>query len=113
MTRLEIPSTATRDALVIAEIATTLALLVDAGLLLRTFARLRSADIGVRTGSVLTMAFVLPNTRYAAMPERRAFYGQLLARVQSPPGIDRAALAQTLPLEGDRTWGSYPQGAAD
>jgi len=102
-----------RDALVIAEIATTLALLVGAGLLLRTFARLRSADIGVRTESVLTMAFVLPNTRYAAMPERRAFYDQLLARVQSLPGIDRAALAQTLPLEGDHTWGSYPQGAAD
>jgi predicted permease len=102
-----------RDALVIAEIATTLALLVGAGLLLRTFARLRSADIGVHTENVLTMAFVLPNTKYATMPERRAFYDQLLARVQSLPGMDQAALGQTLPLEGDHTWGSYPQGAAD
>ena len=102
-----------RDALVIAEIATTLALLVGAGLLLRTFARLRSADIGVRTQNVLTMAFVLPYGRYATLPERRAFYDQLLARVQNLPGIDLAALVQTLPLEGDHTWGSYPQGAAD
>lgn len=102
-----------RDALIISEIAMSLALLVGAGLLLRTFARMRSADIGVHTENILTMAVVLPDTRYAKLTDRRAFYDQLLARVQALPGIEDAALAQTLPLEGDHTWGGYPEGASD
>lgn len=102
-----------RDGLVIVEIATSLALLIGAGLLLRTFARLRNADIGIHAGNVLTMAVVLPDTKYASMPSRRAFYEQLASRVQSLPGIDSAALVQTLPLEGDHTWGAYPEGASD
>jgi putative ABC transport system permease protein len=102
-----------RDGLVIAEIAISLALLMGAGLLLRSFERMRSADIGVRTENVLTMAVVLPDTKYAKLRDRRAFYDQLLARVQGVPGIEVAALAQTLPLEGDHTWGSYPEGASD
>ena len=102
-----------RDALVVSEVAMSLALLIGAGLLLRTFARMRSADIGVQPDRVLTMAVVLPDTKYAKMPDRRAFFDQLLARVQSLPGIEDAALAQTLPLEEDHTWGGYPEGTAD
>jgi putative ABC transport system permease protein len=102
-----------RDGLVIAEIAISLALLGGAGLLLRSFARMRSADIGVHTENVLTAAIALPDTKYATLPDRRAFYDQLLARVQGLPGIEDAALAQTLPLEGDHTWGSYAEGASD
>lgn len=102
-----------RDGLVIAEIAISLALLVGAGLLLRTFARMRTADIGVVPQNILTMRLQLPDTKYATLPARRAFYDQLLARVQGAPGIRSAALAQTLPLEGDHTWGGYPEGASD
>lgn len=102
-----------RDGLVIAEIATCLALLVGAGLFLRTFAHMRSADIGVHPEDVLTMAIALPSTKYKALPDRRAFYDQLLARVESLPGVEDASLAQTLPLEEDHTWGSYPEGAPD
>jgi putative ABC transport system permease protein len=104
---------ALRDGLVIAEIAISLSLLVGAGLLLRSFARMRSSDIGVHTENVLTAAMALPNTKYATLPDRRAFFDQLLARLQDLPGIEDAALAQTLPLEGDHTWGSYPEGASD
>jgi putative ABC transport system permease protein len=102
-----------RDALVISEIAVSLALLIGAGLLLRTFVRMRSADIGVRPDKVLTTAVVLPDTRYKSLPDRRAFYDQLLTHVKSLPGIEDAALAQTLPLEEDHTWGGYPEGASD
>ena len=102
-----------RDGLVIVEVATSLALLVGAGLLLRTFARLRNADIGIHANNVLTMAVVLPDTKYASMPSRHFFYEQLASRIQSLPGIDSAALVQTLPLEGDHTWGAYPEGASD
>jgi predicted permease len=102
-----------RDGLVVAEIATSLALLVGAGLLLQTFARMRTADIGVVPQNVLTMQLQLPDTKYANPPARRAFYDQLLARVQAVPDVRSAALAQTLPLEGDHTWSGYPQGASD
>jgi predicted permease len=102
-----------RDGLVIGEVAISLALLVGAGLLLRTFAGMRSADIGVHTDNVLTMAVVLPDTKYVAIPARRVFYDQFLSRVRALPGIENAALAQTLPLEGDHTWGGYPEGASD
>jgi putative ABC transport system permease protein len=102
-----------RDALVISEIAVSLALLIGAGLLLRTFARMRTADIGIRPDNVLTMALALPDTKYKSFPDRRAFYDQLLARVQALPGIEGAALAQTLPLEEDHSWAGYPEGAAD
>jgi putative ABC transport system permease protein len=102
-----------RDGLVIAEIAASLALLVGAGLMLRTFARMRNTDIGVRSQSVLTMAVQLPQIKYTSLRERRAFYDQLLARVWALPGIRSAAMAQTLPLEGDHTWGGYPEGTSD
>jgi putative ABC transport system permease protein len=102
-----------RDALVISEIAVSLALLIGAGLLLRTFARMRSADVGVRPDNVLTMALALPDTKYKTFPDRRAFYDQLLARVQALPGIENAALAETLPLEEDHSWAGYPEGAPD
>ena len=102
-----------RDGLVIVEIATSLALLVGAGLLLRTFARLRNADIGIHADNVLTLAVVLPDTKYATMSSRRSFYEQLTSRVQSLPGVHSAALVQTLPLEGDHSWGAYPEGASD
>ena len=102
-----------RDALVVTEIATSLALLVGAGLLLRSFARMRAADIGVSPDDVLTIAVILPEAKYPALSARRAFYDQLVSRIQSQPGIDAAAIVQTLPLEGDHTWGGYPEGAPD
>ncbi len=102
-----------RDVLVISEIAVSLGLLIGAGLLLRTFARMRSADIGVRPNNVLTIAIALPDTKYKTLPDRRAFYDRLLTRVQALPGIEDAALAQTLPLEEDHSWGGYPEGAPD
>ncbi|HEV2489586.1 MAG TPA: ABC transporter permease [Candidatus Acidoferrales bacterium] len=102
-----------RDALVVTEIAISLALLIGAGLLLRTFARMRTAEIGVIPENVLTMAVILPESKYPQLPQRRAFYDQLISRIQSSPGITAAAVVQTLPLEGDHTWGGYPEGAPD
>ena len=89
-----------RNALTVAEIAVSLALLVGAGLLLRSFASLRNANIGVQSDNVLTMRLNLPETKYKTLPETRAFFDQLLARVQRVPGITSAAVTTMLPLEG-------------
>lgn len=91
---------ALRNSLVVAEIATSLALLAGAGLLLRSFAQMRRADIGVRTQSIVTSAVVLPDTKYATYSERREFYDRLLERVSRIPGVAAAAVSQQIPLEG-------------
>jgi putative ABC transport system permease protein len=91
---------ALRNALVVGEIATSLALLAGAGLLLRSFAQMRSADIGVRTQNILTAAVVLPEAKYETISARRQFYQQLLDRVGHAPGVTAAALSQQIPLEG-------------
>jgi putative ABC transport system permease protein len=89
-----------RDALVVAEIAMSLALLVGAGLLLRSFARMRSAEIGVDTRHVLTLGITLPGKKYSTLEQRRNFYEQLLEKASHVPGVESAAVATELPLEG-------------
>ncbi len=89
-----------RDGIAIAEIALSLALLVGAGLLLRSFDNMRHAETGANTRNVLTMAINLPATRYATPVARRAFFDRLLERVRSSPGIQAAAASTQIPLEG-------------
>jgi putative ABC transport system permease protein len=89
-----------RDALVVGEIAVSLALLVGAGLLLRSFARLRHADIGVQSENVLTMGINLPGKKYTTLTARRQFFERLLDRIQHSPGILAASVATQIPLEG-------------
>jgi putative ABC transport system permease protein len=89
-----------RNSLIVAEIAVSLALLVGAGLLLRSFARMRDADIGVQPSNVLTMSLNLPEATYKTMPQMRGFFDQLLPRIQRIPGVTSTAITSTLPLEG-------------
>jgi putative ABC transport system permease protein len=91
---------ALRDGLVVAEIALSLALLVGAGLLLRTFSSLRDADIGVERQGLITMGFSLPAARYPKAAQRRAFMDSLLAKVRQTPGVNYAAVSSKIPLEG-------------
>jgi putative ABC transport system permease protein len=88
------------DGLVVGEIALSLALLVGAGLLLRSFAGLRSTDIGAQTKNVLTMGIVLPAARYATLPVRRAFFERLTEELEHTPGIQAASVSTRLPLRG-------------
>jgi len=84
--------------LVISEVALAMVLLIGAGLLLQTFARLRGIDPGFRAGNLLTMTTALPRTKYAGLPQRAAFYEQVLARVRSLPGVASAGFVSFLPL---------------
>jgi putative ABC transport system permease protein len=91
---------AVRNALIVFEIAVCLALLVGAGLLLRSFIRLRSADIGVKTTNVLTMTLNLPESKYATSAGREEFQRQLLSRVSQIPGVARAAISNEIAVDG-------------
>ncbi|HMI52230.1 MAG TPA: ABC transporter permease [Candidatus Saccharimonadales bacterium] len=89
-----------RDGLVVAEIALSLALLIGAGLLLKTFANLRGTDVGVRGEHVLTARINLPANRYQTMDESATFVEQLLARLQNSPGVRGAGAVAQMPLNG-------------
>ncbi|HEY6332044.1 MAG TPA: ABC transporter permease [Blastocatellia bacterium] len=102
-----------QNVLVVAEVATSLALLAGAGLLLQTFARLRNADIGVRSHGILTAAVVLPKTKYSALPQRREFCDRLLERLEHAPGVTAAAISQQLPLEGSHSFDAKLEGDLD
>ncbi len=89
-----------RSALVISEIALSLALLIGAGLLLRTFANLRATKVGVRPEGVLTASVRLPDKQYKGFEEGRVFYQRLLQTLEATPGVQAAAVSTSLPLRG-------------
>jgi len=92
--------TVLRKSLLTAEIAITVVLLVAAGLLLKSFVRLRSADVGCITENTLTLRYSLPEKRYDTPDKVNAFNEALLERVRNMPGVRAAALGSTLPAAG-------------
>lgn len=90
----------TSNALVVAEIALSLVLLVSAGLLLKDFARLRGLDIGVRRDGVWTAAVRLPKAGYDTDRQRYDFSQALLEQAGRVAGADAVAISDHLPLEG-------------
>jgi putative ABC transport system permease protein len=90
----------TSHALVVAEIALSLMLLVSAGLLLKDFSALRSLDIGVRRDGVWTAAVQLPEASYKTDRQRYDFSQVLLEQSRRVGGVDSVALSDRLPLEG-------------
>jgi putative ABC transport system permease protein len=91
-----------RRTLLVMEIGLTVVLLVGAGLLLKSYQRLRNADIGVPVDNVLTMHISLPDARYKTPEQRVAFFEDLIARVRALPGLQAAGLVSKAPGEG---WG--------
>jgi predicted permease len=89
-----------RDALVIAEVALALVLLVGAGLLLRSFLKLQTADPGFDPERVLTASLSLPGSRYSDAPKVVAFQQQLVERLAALPGVQSVGLTSDLPWTG-------------
>jgi predicted permease len=90
--------TRTRDALVVAQVAAALVLLVGAGLMIRTLINLQTADLGFRPAGLLTMRTTLPTAKYSDEAQRLAFFDAVLARVAALPGVESAAYASLLPF---------------
>ena len=97
--------TRTRSALVIAEVAITVVLLVGATLILRSFVNLSRLDLGFNPANVLTMHLRLQGAKYNGKPEvRREFYRQLVERLEARPGIEAASAVLIRPMEGEAGW---------
>jgi putative ABC transport system permease protein len=94
------------SALVVAETALALTLLVGAGLLIRSFIRLQRVDPGFNPRNVLTAVVTLPLAVYNDA-QVRAFYTQFLERARTLPGAQSAAAVSSLPLAGFDTDNSF------
>ena len=89
-----------RAALVVAEMALSLMLLVGAGLMIRSFARVQQIDPGLKPEALLTMETTAARVRYPDEARVLAFYGELVERVKATPGVESAAVSSALPLGG-------------
>ena len=96
-----------RQALVAAEVALGLVLLVGAGLLIRSFLRLQSVNPGFDASQVLTMRVQVPGTRYQQPEMRARFFEQALSRVRTIPGVESASAVTFLPMTGLVSGTSY------
>jgi predicted permease len=97
-----------RRTLVVAEVALAFAVIVGAGLLVRSFARVTAVDPGFAVPHRLTMRVTLPVARYPADTTRRAaFYDQLFERLSGLPGVAAVGGVSELPLGELRNMGSF------
>jgi predicted permease len=87
-----------RTWLVAGQIALALVLLANAGLLLRSFARLSGEQPGFDSSNVLTVRFSLPQVTYTDRPAIVQFYEKLQPRLAALPGMQSAGLVSILPL---------------
>ena len=89
-----------RSAFVVLEIALALVLLVGAGLLVRSFARVMAVDTGFDQERTITMRVSVPQSRYGEPTLRVQFYDRLLERIAGLPGVEAAGAISFLPLDG-------------
>ncbi|MGH9936501.1 MAG: FtsX-like permease family protein, partial [Blastocatellia bacterium] len=90
-----------RGALVVVEVALALVLLVGAGLLINSFARLLRVNPGFDPHQVLTLEVDLPDAKYGKPEQRMNFNRELLKRIEAMPGVRSAAMISHLPLGSD------------
>ena len=91
-----------RRGLLMLQVGLTVVLLVGAGLLLKSYQRLRTADMGLPVDNVLTMRFSLPGVHYKEPVQKVEFMEQLITRVRALPGVTGAGLISVAPGQG---WG--------
>jgi predicted permease len=88
------------SSMVVAELSLTIVLLAGAGLMIRSFMKLYSMDIGVDTTRMLTMRLSLPDQKYPTPEKRRLFYQALLPHLAAIPGVAAASITGAPPGSG-------------
>jgi putative ABC transport system permease protein len=89
-----------RSALVVVEVGLAALVLIGAGLLMRSFVRLRSVDPGFQPSGLLTMRVPLSGGRNNTVERRVAFFQQVVDRVATLPGVRAVGAVNGLPLTG-------------
>jgi putative ABC transport system permease protein len=96
-----------RSALVVSEVALSLVLLVGAGLLIRSFAKLNQVDPGFNPEQVLTMGVSLLPNNYPEDQQVQTFYSQILERSANEPGVISVSATTGLPFSGANTTDNF------
>jgi predicted permease len=89
-----------RGAIVVTEVALSLVLLVGAGLLMRSFVRLQTVDLGLDPDNIVVARLPLPQGQYPTAAAKHQFFEELLRRLHALPGVIAAAETSTLPPYG-------------
>src|SRR5215216_3558923 len=92
-----------RSVLVISEVALSLVLLIGAGLMIRSFAKLNQVDPGFNPDRVFAMGVALLHNKYPDDERVASFYSQLLEQVAATPGVVSAGAISELPFSGSNT----------
>jgi putative ABC transport system permease protein len=98
-----------RNGLVMTEVALALVLLICAGLLIQSFARLGRVQPGLRTERLLTAQVQLPDVAYPKNENIVGFFEQFLPRVRALPGVESASVIVPLPLSGSNMVTSFDE----
>jgi putative ABC transport system permease protein len=89
-----------RGAFIVAEVALSLALLAGAGLLIRSFLKMREADTGIEATNVLTAELPVREHRFTSAEQFHAFMHQVIDNVRALPGVSDVAFTDGMPLQG-------------
>ena len=96
-----------RAALVTAQVALALVLLFGAGLFLKSLSKLREVDTGFHSHGVMTASIALPEAQYGDETKQAAFFRAVLANLSQAPGVQAAAVIDTLPFSGNESSASF------
>ena len=97
----------TRAAVLVTEVALSVLLLLAAGLMLRSLARMQSVDLGLTTADVAVFRLSLPSTRYAGPDARVAFLDRMEERLDAIPGVEGVATGVAIPFGTVSLAGSF------
>ncbi len=92
-----------RSSLIVVEVATTMVLLIGAGLMIRSFYRLQQVNPGFSYDHLTSFSVSLPQRRYSTEDQRSEFFRRLLENIRGLPGVETVAAASGLPL-GNNGW---------
>jgi len=86
--------------LVTGEMALAVVLLAGAGVMIRSYLKIHTADIGANTANVLGGSVNLPSGKYPHAADKISFFDRLLTRLEAMPGVESVATADALPAAG-------------
>jgi putative ABC transport system permease protein len=102
-----------QSVLVVAEVALSLVLLVMAGLMIRSFAKLTNIDPGMSTANVMSMRMNRSPAKSQDGAQNGIFFQQVIDRVKTVPGIEAAGIASHMPFAGTEEWPITVEGVAN
>ena len=92
-----------RDLLVSGEMALAVAVLIGAGLLIRSLTTIQGVDPGFDTDDTIAFTVIVPSSRYPEMEQVQRFKEDLVDRIQALPGVEETTCSSSLPLSSRNT----------